>query len=91
MRWTWDATKAAANRKKHGVSFQLAEAALGDPLQLTAPDPHEDRNRWRTLACAGPACLFIVHTLPEGEDEEGRIISARRATSRERKAYEEES
>ncbi|HEY0311255.1 MAG TPA: hypothetical protein VGC56_02045 [Allosphingosinicella sp.] len=35
------------------MSFELAELALGDPLQLSAPDPHEDGNRWRTLACAG--------------------------------------
>jgi uncharacterized DUF497 family protein len=89
MRWTWDPDKAAANRRKHGVSFELAAVALDDPLQLSLPDPHEDADRWRTLACAGPACLFIVHTLPEGEDEEGRIVSARRATSRERRAYEE--
>ena len=89
MRWTWDPGKAAANRTKHGVPFELAVAALNDPLQLTMPDPHEDGDRWRTLACAGAACLFIVHTEPVGE-EGGRIISVRRATAQERKAYEEE-
>ncbi|MEA3033507.1 MAG: uncharacterized protein QOH86_1523 [Sphingomonadales bacterium] len=67
MRWTWDPDKAAANRKKHGVSFELAVIALDDPLQLSTPDPHGDDDRWRTLALVGQVCLFIVHTLPEGE------------------------
>ena len=86
MRWTWDPDKAAANRRKHGVSFELAVFAFEDPLQLSAPDPHEDGDRWRTLACVGAVCLFVVHTF---DGDGGRIISARRATRRERRAYEE--
>jgi uncharacterized DUF497 family protein len=89
MRWRWDPDKAAANRKKHGVSFESAAFALDDPLQLSVPDPHEDGDRWRTTAHIGPVCLIIVHTVPDDELG-GRIISARQATPRERKAYEED-
>jgi uncharacterized protein len=57
------------------------------------PDPHPDGDRWQTIGLVGPVLLLVVHTLPEGDPEDdettGRIISARKATTRERKAYEE--
>jgi uncharacterized DUF497 family protein len=89
VRWTWDPRQAAANLKKHGVSFELAAVALHDPRALTASDPHSDGDRVRTLCTIGNATLFVVHTLPtEVEDgEEGRIISARKALAGERKLY----
>lgn len=92
MQWTWDPDKAAANLQKHGVSFDLAERALGDPLAMTVPDPYPEEERWRTLGmpAPGPAVvLFVVHTWPDDEGVPGRIISARRAEPQERKAYEE--
>jgi uncharacterized DUF497 family protein len=49
--------------------------------------PHEER--WQTVGVVGRTTIFVVHTWPEGRDEAGRIISARKATSHERKAYEE--
>lgn len=53
------------------------------------PDPHESGERWRTLGLVGQVVLFVVHTLPEGSERlVGRIISARKATARERLAYE---
>lgn len=92
MRWTWDLAKAAENKRKHGVSFELAEWALGDPLALTILDPYPHEERWRTL-CAPTTgvvvVLFVVHTWPDDNDVSGRIISARQATPAERKAYEE--
>ena len=91
MRWTWDPDKAARNRAKHGVSFETASAVFDDPLHLSKPDPHPDGDRWNTIGKVGPVLLFVVHTWPEGDDEVGRIISARKATAHERKAYEEES
>jgi uncharacterized DUF497 family protein len=91
MRWTWDPAKARTNLEKHKVSFELAERVFGDPFQLTVPDPYPDEERWRTIgrpSSASEVTLFVVHTWPEGDDEEGRIISARRAEPQEREPYE---
>jgi uncharacterized DUF497 family protein len=84
--------KAKANFEKHKVSFELAERALGDPLCLSVPDPYPDEERWRTLGSPttdGIVILYVVHTWPEDELGAGRIISARRAESNERREYEE--
>lgn len=94
MRWTWNADKNRANRRDHGIDFETAALVFDDPLALTKPDPHPDGDRLRTVGVIGAATVFVVHTAPEfdedtGEDV-GRIISARKATARERGAYEEE-
>jgi uncharacterized DUF497 family protein len=92
LRWTWDTEKAKVNLEKHRVSFELAERALGDPLCITVADPHPYEKRWRTLgspSADGTIVLYVVHTWPENEDEVGRIISARRVQSHERRDYEE--
>ena len=89
--WIWDPNKAALNKRKHSVSFELAIIALSDPFQLSHPDPHEAEERWRTLGMVGGVLLFVVHTLPEDQPDgfpRGRIISARKATTTERRAYE---
>jgi hypothetical protein len=91
--WVWDPDKAAANLAKHGVSFELAARIFEDPLSLTVPDPHSDGDRWRTLGrpvAALPTLLLVVHTTTEGDVAGGRIISARRATRHERRAYEQD-
>jgi uncharacterized protein len=91
VRWTWDRDKAAANRGKHGLSFETAVLVFDDPFHASKPDPHADGDRWQTIGLVGP----VIHTLPEGDfeadDAVGRIISARKATARERKVYEEGS
>ena len=93
VRWRWDPDKAAANRVKHGLSFETAMLVFDDPLHASKPDPHPDGDRWHTIGLVGPVLLLVIHTWPEAESEEGepvgRIISARKATARERKAYEE--
>lgn len=95
MRWIWDPDKAAANRTKHGVSFETAVRVFDDPFHASKPDPHPDGDRWHTIGLVGPVLLLVIHTLPEGDFEAGkavgRIVSARKATARERKVYEEES
>jgi uncharacterized protein len=51
-----------------------------------------DEKRWQTVGMVADVVLFVVHTALEADDGEqpiGRIISARKATARERKAYEE--
>jgi uncharacterized DUF497 family protein len=92
LRWTWDPGKAKKNLEKHKVSFELAERALGDPFSITVPDPYADEERWRTLgspSADGVVILYVVHTWPSGQEEIGRIISARRATAQERSDYEQ--
>jgi uncharacterized DUF497 family protein len=93
VRWTWDPNKAAANRLKHGVSFEVAALAFDDPFHASRADTHPDGERWHTMGLVGAVLLLVVHTWPEAESEGaelvGRIISARKATSRERKIYEE--
>jgi uncharacterized DUF497 family protein len=93
VRWTRDPRKAAGNRSKHGVSFETAARVFDDPLHMSKPDRHPDGDRWHSIGVVGPVTLLVVHTQPgiehEGAEPVGRIISARKATARERKAYEE--
>jgi hypothetical protein len=92
MRWTWDPDKAETNWRKHGIRFEAAEFVFLDSMALLLTDPYPDEERWQTIGMVGFALLFVVHTWPdeieEGE-EIGRIISARKADARERKAYED--
>jgi uncharacterized DUF497 family protein len=93
LRWIWDPKKAAANRAKHGLSFGTAARVFDDPLHASKLDPYPDGDRWNTIGLVGPVLLFVVHTWPEaetvGDEPVGRIISGRKATAHERKAYEE--
>ena len=92
MRWTWDPDKANKNLEKHKVSFDLAARALGDSLCISVLDPYPIEERWRTLGSPstdGIVVLYVVHTWPEDEAGAGRIISARKAKTHERRDYEE--
>jgi uncharacterized protein len=85
----WDAKKAQANLSKHGVSFAEAVTAFGDPLSMNMPDPdHSDsEQRFIVLGMSDRFRLLVVsytERLPRT-----RIISARLATRKERKQYEE--
>jgi len=95
VRWTWDPDKAAANRAKHGLSFETAVLVFDDPLHASRPDPHPDGDRWHTIGLVGPVLPLVIHTWLEAESARaepvGRIISARKATAHERKVYEEGS
>jgi uncharacterized DUF497 family protein len=88
MNFEWDAAKAARNIAKHGVSFQEAATVFGDPLAVTYfdPDHSAEEDRYLTFGHSSAGNLLVVsHT--EREDRI-RIMSARRATRRERKSYE---
>ena len=93
LRWTWDREKNAANRRIHGLSFDVAMLVFEDPLAATVEDPWSAEMRWRTMGMVGPIVVMVVHTWPEADpvsgEAVGRIIGARKATSHERKAYEE--
>ena len=85
----WDKRKAATNLKKHGVSFAEAASTFGDTLSLTIPDPdHSDEeDRFVLLGVSQRGRMLAVPHTPRGDCI--RIISARLATRRERKTYEE--
>ncbi|MCY4449730.1 MAG: BrnT family toxin [Chloroflexi bacterium] len=91
--WEWDPGKDETNRRLHGLSFETAILVFEDPLAATLEDPYPYERRWRTVGMVGRAILVVVHTWPERNldagEEIGRIISARKATNRERNAYEE--
>ena len=74
--------------------METAAHVFDDPLALTKPDRHPDGDRLRTVGVIGAVTVFVVHTVPEFDPEEGedvgRIISTRKATPRERRAYEED-
>jgi uncharacterized DUF497 family protein len=89
LRFTWDPKKAAANLRKHEVSFEEAVTAFGDPHSLTAPDPdHSAREERFVLIGHSDAGRLIVVAHCERPDEI-RIITARIATRHERHIHEE--
>jgi uncharacterized DUF497 family protein len=89
MEVTWDPRKAAANLKKHKVSFEEASTVLADPLAITGADPDHSVGevRWITFGLSNRRRLLAVSHTDEGDMI--RIISARAATSPERRLYEE--
>ena len=91
LRFSWDPRKAASNLKKHGVSFEEAVTAFGDPLSLTIPDPRhsESEDRFVLLGLSANSRLLVVVHAERGDDDDIRIISARLASRRERTQYEE--
>jgi uncharacterized protein len=87
----WDTRKAAVNRAKHGVSFEEAGTVFGDPDALDGPDlSHSEReSRFLRLGRAVTGrVLMVAYTVRRRDDGERiRIISARRASRKERAAY----
>ena len=85
----WDPKKARSNLRKHGVSFEEAASVFRDGLSVTINDPlHSgEENRLVTIGQSHQARLLVVVHL-ESEDDI-RIISARKATPRERRSYEQ--
>lgn len=89
MEFEWDVAKAETNEQRHGVSFDEAATAFGDPLSITIPDPDhsDDEERFVLLGETYQGRLVVVvHT---ERSERIRLISARLATRRERRSYEE--
>jgi len=92
IEFEWDAQKAETNFKKHQISFELAARVFADPFALACQDRIENGEyRWQTLGMVeGCLILLVAHTVTENDNTESiRIISARRADSKERKRYEQ--
>ena len=89
MRLTWSRTKDLLNRRKHGVSFEEAASAFGDPNGLVMDDPDHSADEARFLLLGLSArlrSLVVCHGLRE-EADEVRVISARRGTKAESRDY----
>ena len=90
LRFEWDAAKARANHRKHGVSFEEAETVFLDEhaLLLDDPDHSEGEDRFVLLGLSSRfRVLVVVHTYRE-RDAIIRLISARKATKAERAGYD---
>jgi uncharacterized DUF497 family protein len=90
VRFVWDEVKDRRNRSKHKVSFEAARVVFDDPFAMSVQDRIvRGEERWRTLGLVGGSVVLLVaHThVDEGDEEVIRIISARKATARERKIY----
>lgn len=88
LEFEWDAEKAAANLAKHKVSFEEAATVFGDPLGGIVTDPRHSvgEERYALLGFSRERRLLAV--MYTDRDGVIRIISARKATRRERRDYE---
>jgi hypothetical protein len=91
LRFEWDPRKAAANLRKHGVSFEEARTVFLDENALLRPDEdHSDEeDRFVMLGLSGRMRTLVVCHCYRQEDEVIRLISARKANSLERQQYED--
>ncbi len=95
MKFEWDEAKNIANQRKHGVSFEDAATVFEDSLQLIIKDRVDEtgEQRWKAVGIADSTILLlVVHATREDDSAQEviRIISARHATRKERRAYEGE-
>jgi len=90
MRFEWDRSKATSNVKKHRVSFDEAGTVFYDPLAATFEDPDhsQEESRLVTVGYSARGRLLVVSHVERGDAT--RVISARRASVRERKRHEAE-
>lgn len=90
IQFAWNPFKAAANKRKHHVSFSEAQTVFYDEEALLLNDPDHSVNEDRFILLglsAGLKVLLVVHSYRD-EDDTIRIISARKANARERSIYE---
>jgi uncharacterized protein len=85
----WDTKKAESNARKHGVTFDEACTVFGDPLAILKSDPDHSAEEQRYLLLGMSSrhrVLVVAHAerLPRT-----RLISPRRATTKDRRTYEE--
>ncbi len=90
IRYEWDHSKNRANIRKHGIDFADIPPVFDRPM-LIEPDEREQygEDRWIGLGMF-PNGIEVVVVFAESTKESTRIISARRATQKERKRYHEE-
>lgn len=85
MEFEWDPAKAASNLAKHGVDFPTATKVFDDPSILLGRDPlPRGETRYQAIGSVGGVVLFVSYTM---RGAVCRVISARRASRRERQSY----
>lgn len=89
LRFEWDPVKAAANFRKHGVSFDEARTVFEDDeaLFMADPDHSVDEDRWVLLGMSGTARVLVVVHCERAAGTVMRLISARKADRQERDLY----
>ncbi|HEV7240356.1 MAG TPA: BrnT family toxin [Thermoanaerobaculia bacterium] len=89
MQFSWDPRKAAANARKHGVTFEEALTVFRDPLARIHDDPDHSIGEWREIITgfSAPGRLILVSFTERGSVT--RIINARAPDAAERRDYEE--
>jgi len=87
MKVTWDPNKARANLAKHGVRFSDVEIVLFDPTALSREDEGSEGEQ-RFVTVGSDALGRVLTVVYSYHGDAIRIISARKATGSERKAYE---
>jgi uncharacterized DUF497 family protein len=85
MQFEWDPDKDRENQSNHGVSFDEASTAFGDPFAVTVDDPDHSVDESRCLTTGCQRIIIVAHT---DRDERIRLISAREVTAAERQEYE---
>lgn len=89
LRFEWDAAKDALNREKHGVSFEEASTVFSDPLSITIDDPGHSAGEFRFVTLGVSVHNRLIVVIHTDRDETIRLISARIATPREHRNYEQ--
>lgn len=89
MRFEWDEDKNRRNLAKHKLSFERASLVFDDPRSLSIQDcVVEGEERWQTVGMESGTVLLVAHTYRDDAScEVIRLISARKATAHERRAY----
>jgi len=87
--FSWDVRKDRENQRKHGVSFDEASTAFADENARLKHDPDHSRGeeRFILLGFSGRLRLLVVSHVYRQDEKVIRIISARKATRKERKQY----
>ncbi|MBC7943839.1 MAG: BrnT family toxin [Burkholderiales bacterium] len=91
MEFEWDREKAERNVRKHRVSFEEAVTVFYDALATTFPDPDHSSGETRLITFGYSAHDHLLVVSHVERDGAARIISARKATAKERKRYENQN
>ena len=89
LQFEWDEKKAQSNLRKHGISFEKATTAFGDTLSITIDDPLHSQDEERLILMGLSEDLKTLVVVHVEKRETIRIISARKASKKEKQFYEE--
>ena len=89
LQFSWDPEKERENWRKHRVRFRPATRVFLDPNRMEVYDDRHDEDRWTVVGVADATLLVVAYTLRGENDEITRLISARRANAKEKRAYRE--